>query len=72
MIYAQQTGMFPRVVPSQVSAFPMQSTAMPAVYAQEGEGDLGINTDKLITLIITMMIMVMMMKMMTKATESIG
>ena len=69
MIYAQQTGMFPRVAPSQVSAFPMQSTAMPAVYAQEGTT--GFDTTQLITLMMTMMIMVMMMKMMTKATESI-
>ena len=69
MVYAQQTGMFPRVVPSQVSAFPMQSTAMPAVYAQEETA--GFDTTQLISLMMTMMIMVMMMKMMTKATESI-
>lgn len=71
MIFAQQTGMFPRIAPSQVSAFPMQSTSMPAVYAQQDTPSTGIDINQIMNLMMMMIVIVMMMKMMTKVSENV-
>jgi len=68
MINAQQLNALPRLSPSQVSAYPQQSSFVPAVRAADTTAD---PMTAMMGMMIPLIMMIMVMKIMTKVTGEI-